>query len=137
MNKIFLLLVIYQFKHFLADYPLQGKYMLKKFLPGTEWILPLMAHSGVHAVFTLAIALCFKPELAITLALWDGIIHFTMDRIKASPDLLGRFKPLTAKDYMESTDAQKRANTLFWWALGLDQMVHHLTHYGLIYFMVR
>ena len=35
---IYLLLVIYQIKHFLCDYPLQGKFMLGKFKGGLEWI---------------------------------------------------------------------------------------------------
>jgi len=30
-----------------------------------------------------------------------------------------------------------RGNTLFWWCLGFDQMIHHLTHYVCIYLMLR
>lgn len=138
MNKIFLLLVIYQFKHFIADYPLQGKYMLKKFLPDWGFFLPLLAHTMVHAVMTLVIALFFvSPGMAISLALFDMVIHFIMDRIKAGPKYLGRFKALTAKEYMESSPEQKKSNVLFWYSLGLDQMVHHLTHYVIIYMLVK
>jgi hypothetical protein len=50
---VWLLLAVYQLKHFVADYPLQTPYMLKKFLPGNDFIKPLSAHAGVHALFTL------------------------------------------------------------------------------------
>lgn len=50
----------------------------------------------------------------VALSLADFIIHFTVDRIKASPNLGGRFNP---------------TQPYFWWALGADQMAHHLTNY--------
>ena len=135
---LWILLVTYQIKHFLADYPLQGKFMLGKFAKFPDFILPLLAHAGVHAAFTFAIAICLKPaKVAIVLALLDAAIHFTVDRIKASPDLLGRFKPLTKETYIAAVQANDQAaikgNTFFWWALGWDQMMHHLTHYLIIW----
>lgn len=133
---IFFLLVIFQIKHFLCDYPLQGEYMLGKFKGGKDWILPLFAHSYVHAVMTGLIALCVKPSIALQVALFDLVVHFTMDRIKASPELLGRYKPLTAKDYPTATMTQKLHNKYFWWALGIDQSAHHITHYIIIYNLV-
>lgn len=136
MIKIFLLLVIYQIKHFIADYPLQGKYMLGKFKPGWDFLGPLLAHVAVHGVMTFAISLAFKPHLAFKLAILDITIHFIMDRIKASPKYLGRFKPLTKETFPTATDQEKKSNTYFWWSLGLDQMVHHLTHYLLIYLLL-
>lgn len=135
---IFLLLVIYQLKHFLADFPLQGKYMLGKFKAGYSWILPLIAHVFVHGLFTFIITLFIKPKLALYLTLFDMIIHFTMDRIKASPDLLGRFQPFTKKEYKQGvTQQQIKSNILFWWSLGLDQMIHHLTHYIIIWELIK
>jgi len=157
---IWLLLVIYQIKHFVCDYPLQGKYMLGKFKPGWAWVLPLTAHAGVHGVATFLIALCFKPKSALWVAFFDMIIHFTMDRIKASPNLLGRYKALDANCYpgvaafasgnflgaqlTPEEQAEKKAwgiqrlkeNVYFWWALGLDQGVHHLTHYAIIAYLL-
>lgn len=116
------LVLIYQLKHFIADYLLQGKYMLKKFAPGWEFVLPLAAHCAVHAVFTFAITAVFVPWLlAASLAAFDFVVHFIMDRIKASPRMLGRF----TKD-----------DPRFWWALGFDQMIHHITHYIIIYIVV-
>lgn len=118
IEMIFVLLILFQVKHYVADYPLQNVYMLGKFKE-TGWVLPLATHCSVHAVFTFLICSMFNVAVGvcILLALMDFAIHFTMDRIKASPKMLGRFKP----DQKE-----------FWWALGIDQMVHHLTHYLII-----
>lgn len=157
---IWLLLVLFQIKHFVCDYPLQNQYMLGKFKAGLGWILPLLAHTGVHAVATALIALCVKPEIALQLALFDMVVHFIMDRIKASPKMLGQYKALDANSYpgvanmavgnfmgitlSESDAKDKQAwavkrlkdNVYFWWALGLDQGVHHLTHYVIIWCLV-
>jgi len=120
---IFPLLLAYQAKHFLADYPLQTRYHLGKFKEGWDFFMPLLSHAVVHGLFTLLIALCVVSlPVALSLACFDTVIHFTMDRVKAGPKYLGRFK-----DMMQAP---------FWWCLGLDQMVHHLTHYAIIYQLV-
>ena len=131
---IWLLLVVYQLKHYVADYLLQGKYMLGKFKSYPDFILPLLSHSLVHAVFTFCIAVCFKSvSFALGLAVIDATVHFIVDRIKASPDLAGRWKPLTKDTYPTSTVQEKESNTYFWLALGADQMLHHLTDIFLIW----
>jgi len=118
MSEIFILLIIFQIKHFLADFPMQGKYMLGKFKLGFDWIAPLGAHCLVHALFTALIVFWYLPPKDYWyLPVIDFVIHFIQDRIKASPNILGRWKP---------------DNKYFWWALGQDQMVHHLTHYWII-----
>lgn len=119
---IFYLLIAFQLKHFIADYPLQTRWMLGKFKPGSEWILPLLAHASVHGLFSLGIILIARPSFWY-LAFVDLMAHFIIDRIKASPYLLGRFK-----------DMQQGS---FWYCLGADQMAHHLTHYGIIYFLMK
>lgn len=125
MNKFFLLLILFQVKHFIADYPLQNKYMLGKFKADWEFFTPLLFHSWVHAVLTLGITLSFTGDtvLAVKMYFLDMVIHFLMDRIKAGPKYLGRFKDMYDRK--------------FWWSLGLDQMVHHLTHYLIIYFIIK
>jgi Protein of unknown function (DUF3307) len=155
-NQIVLTLcVVFQFKHFIADYPLQNAYMLGKF-KRKGWVLPLLAHSSVHCLFTFAITygITLNAVLALWLSLFDGLCHTIMDRIKAHPDLLGRFKALSSGEYvylkeLEAMDEklgnpkdrliehQFRNNKLFWWALGFDQLVHHLTDVAIIYFIVR
>lgn len=152
LQFIFTLLIIYQLKHLLADFPLQGTFMLGKFKPGWDFLLPLLAHVGVHGGMTLAICLYFAPHLW-WLALVDAGIHFTMDRLKAGPKYLGRFKPLTGAEYVEVVETMEKyspsaftvyrpakrklwGNVLFWNAIGFDALVHHCTHYFIIYMIV-
>jgi hypothetical protein len=155
---LLLLLVLFQLKHFLADYPLQTAYMLGKFGP-QGWVKPLALHAFVHAMFTdvliggyLVLTRPERPLLwalgtACALGTLDFAVHFTMDRIKASPQLLGRYKALSGKEWMRAkkvvespgsdiarlfAEGDLRGNTRFWWSLGLDQMVHHLTDIAVI-----
>ncbi len=135
-TTIITLLILFQLKHLLADYPLQTKYMLGKF-KDKGWELPLLAHVAVHAAFTFVIALHYVDvKKSLCFAMIDGFIHFVMDRVKASPKMLGRFKSLTAETAPTATKEQWRSNNLFWWSIGFDQMVHHLTHYAIIWFLV-
>jgi len=120
MTTLILMLFAFQIKHLIADYPLQNTYMLGKFKE-SGWVAPLSAHCAVHSLITFFICFYFGFYVAILAALFDFVIHFAMDRIKASPKLLGRYK---------------QDNPKFWWALGFDQMVHHLTHYLIIFAVV-
>jgi hypothetical protein len=145
VNNIWGLLVIYQLKHLCADYFFQGRYMLGKFRDH-GWVLPLLAHVAVHGAMTFGIAvLAGKWQLALPLMLFDSTVHFIMDRIKAGKKYLGRFKALSANEYIQNTvlargnpDAQVwakkeiKSNIFFWFSLGFDQMIHHLTHYTCI-----
>lgn len=117
LELIFGLLFLFQVKHFLADFPFQTKYMLGKF-KDKGWFAPLAAHGGVHAALTFAIATPFVGFIVgLFLATLDFVLHVTMDRLKASPSMWGRYKP---------------DQTQFWNALGFDQMIHHFTHYLII-----
>ncbi len=122
LEVCFLLFFIFQIKHFIADYPLQVSYMIfRKTSDNWDFFLPLLAHASVHASFTLVICLVFAPQFW-WLSFLDLAVHFTMDRIKSSPRYLGRFNDLN-KPY-------------YWWCLGLDQMVHHMTHYVIVWYIV-
>ena len=80
--------------------------------------MPLAAHAGVHGLGTLLIALIFSTlYLTIALSIADFVLHFIVDRLKASPSIGGRF----------SID-----NKYFWWCLGADQMAHHIFNYAFI-----
>ena len=164
--EILVLLAVFHVKHLLADFIFQTRYHLGKFSPkASVWVPALAAHALVHATLTFCIALPWGAPQALALALFDASIHFTMDRIKAGPKLLGRFKALSGPEYQNVAarlqsvevliaDAQGdqlnrllevrrecwqrlNGNTYFWWALGLDQMVHGLTDLLVAYLLVR
>ncbi|MCJ8275433.1 MAG: DUF3307 domain-containing protein [Bdellovibrionales bacterium] len=121
LELIFILLIIYQVKHYIADFPLQREYMLRKTNPRWDFALPLAMHCAVHGVGTLIICMVYAPSLW-WLALVDFVVHFVADRLKSGPRYLGRFNDLSKPG--------------FWNVLGLDQMIHHLTHIYIIYVIV-
>jgi hypothetical protein len=121
LHTVFLLLVVFQVKHFIADFPLQFPYMLRKLSAGWEFVWPLTLHCTVHAVLTLFICLVVEPHYW-WLAILDFVVHFIMDRIKSGPRYLGRFRDVTSSK--------------FWMAFGFDQMVHHLTHFYIIWVLL-
>ena len=153
ITLIFVLLVVYQAKHFIADY-LTGHYQLSRFNDGFGSFIPLLSHALTHSALTFIIALFLVPaEVAFVLAVGDGLVCFGMDSLKAG-SRLGRYKALSAEEYraaMKALDhknypdlafgvpaAQKklREDKHFWWVKGFDGLVHHLTHYGIIYILV-
>ena len=143
-----MLLLIMQFKHFFADYLLQGQYMMGKFKSGLGFVLPLLTHVSVHGIFTFSISWIVSNNVlfALILAIFDMTVHFIMDRIKASPNLLGRFKALSYNEMMaiqqmpvesEQRELALRNNRMFWIGLGLDQSVHHVTDIIIVYELVN
>lgn len=94
--------------------------MLGKFkLQG--WIKPLAAHASVHALFTGAIVAFVNPMMVVPMMVLDFVVHFGVDRLKAHPNIGGRYKPDQPQ---------------FWWCLGADQSAHHLTHYLIIFLIL-
>lgn len=119
---VFLLIVVFQVKHFLGDYAFQTNWMVAgKTRSDTGFVFPLMVHVLCHALLTLIIVSSVNGALWY-LALFDFAVHFLMDRIKSGPRYLGRFND--------------PAKSSFWICLGLDQMVHHLTHYAIVYWLL-
>ena len=138
LATIFALLVIYQVKHFLADFALQTPYMFQKGNEGWSFIRPLMAHCGVHASFTCIIAYVVTGDfsLALLLAGFDFSMHFVMDRLKSRKKYLGRFKVLGSGELTNANREAKCSDRYFWLSLGLDQAVHHVNNYAIIAYIV-
>src|ERR1041385_380659 len=99
LTILFALLIVFQLKHLLADYPLQGwpwaHWMLGKFADDPRvWVPALLGHAAVHGVSTAAICFLFGRRELCWLGGVDMGVHFVMDRIKASRRMLGRWKPV-------------------------------------------
>lgn len=159
---IFALLFIFQLKHLFADYPLQGKYMLGKFkdngwvfpllahvtvhgyftlaiclftAPHLSWLalFDMVAH------FIMDRLKAGKRYLGRFKALsgkeYMELMCHLIDYQKASENDKKKYDihdPAEMKKFMAEIRPALKSNTYFWWALGLDQMVHHLTHYAII-----
>lgn len=113
-NTFFWLLLAFQAKHFLCDFPLQKHKSNKGSLVFCKWYPDLAEHCLVHMLGTFLVCLPAAGwRFSLTLATLDFLLHFATDRVKAHPRLGGRWTP---------------ADKLFWVALGADQMVHHVVN---------
>ena len=112
---IAILLVLFTFKHYVADFLLQTDGMARGKEARSNWAIPLAQHLLVHAVMTLVITLAFAPRL-FWLALVDFIIHGCIDRFKS---LYARAEKLGPEQ------------SQYWWLLGFDQFLHQMTNIAL------
>jgi len=123
-----ILMMMFIIKHFLCDFPLQTPYMLGKSKSGMDWILPLLAHSSTHALFSLGILILFQKTEFFWLAGIELIAHFIIDRIKATHKLKeGVWAPHERGKYL----------TQYYVAFGLDQTAHYLTYAAMIFVMIQ
>ena len=116
MEILFLLLAL-QFKHLLGDFIFQTKSMVTN--KGSYGHVGGLIHSGLHAflsfiVFSVAFGVSLKILL---LCILEFVIHYHLD--------WGKNK-ITSKANWTPEDNQ------FWWAIGIDQFLHHLTYIALI-----
>ena len=96
-------------KHFVADFPLQNKFMLRK-TNVNGWQIPLLTHAGVHGVLT---ALVLFPVLgweAILFGIGDFGFHLIIDFWKSR---FARYHPF---------------EKMYWVAFGVDQLLHQVTY---------
>jgi hypothetical protein len=104
-------------KHFVADFLLQTGWMAFGKERDKQWTAPLAVHAGIHGVATLLICLAIAPQLA-WLGAVDFAVHSIFDRVKA---LVTRAAGATPEQ------------TTFWWFLGFDQTLHHLTDLAFVF----
>jgi Protein of unknown function (DUF3307) len=106
-------------KHVVADFFLQNSWMAQGKDQKTGWALPLLVHCLIHLVLTTALLLIFAPRFWFV-GLIDFAIHITIDR---------------AKGLCVSSFGVTMEHQWFWWLIGIDQALHHLTGFGLSIFM--
>lgn len=78
----------------------------------SEGTKALAVHAAVHAAFTFMLVVVFAPQLW-WLGIIDFFVHAAIDRTKAAQTLKHGW---TYKNHQ------------YWWAFGLDQEAHNLTH---------
>lgn len=106
-------------KHFICDFPLQmfpwlyqnkGRY----FHPGG------IVHAGLHGVGTFIVLSFFlNSSDSLFYALIDTLLHYHIDWTKMNLTRHYQLKPDNSE--------------WFWFFLGLDQLLHHLTYFMIIY----
>lgn len=116
-QTIFGVLVLLMFKHWLADFLLQTPNMLQgKGTYGNPYgILHSFTHGALTALVFMAVGIGTVPT-AISLGVYDMLIHYHIDWAKMQ--------------------IQTEPNSPKYWALfGLDQMLHHMTYVGIVFWV--
>ncbi len=109
--------ILFRLKHVAADYFLQPTWMARGKEQVAGWAPALFTHAAIHACGTTAIALLFAPSLW-----WLGAIDFMLHAmIDKGKSLWGPRQP---------------TEPIFWWAHGVDQEAHNLTHFAFVIVIV-
>lgn len=122
--SLLLLYLVFRLKQLMCDFILQNSWMaLRKGDSSTEGWRALFSHTVIHACGTLIVTLLFAPSL-FWLAGVDFIIHSVIDRVKGY---------LTLRYHWTYSDRN------YWWAFGIDQEAHNITHlvYIILILMAR
>jgi hypothetical protein len=102
-------------KHVVGDFYLQNKWMAAGKDAKTGWALPLLAHCAVHLVLTTGLMLIVAPRFWFIGPI-DFVIHLAIDRTKG---------------FLVATYNVTNQDRWFWWLIGTDQALHHLTGFAL------
>ena len=115
------MLIVLQVKHFFSITSFQTLYMLRN--KGTYFHPGGILHAGLHALGTIAAFFVVTPTLRPR----------RRHRDRRVP------RPLPCR-LVEGADHQAQGYTAvqreFWWAIGADQLIHHLTYIGIAVILV-
>jgi hypothetical protein len=116
MNETLILISLLFTKHFVVDFPLQGRYQWSN--KGTYGHPGGLLHATLHGMGTWLCFAWFSPLAAIYLSLIDAFVHYHIDWAKMNLNARMGWGPNTHEQ--------------FWWLLGLDQFLHAVTYIGLV-----
>jgi hypothetical protein len=108
-------MVLFAIKHVIADFVLQTSWRATGKDAKSGWALPLLVHCAIHGALATAILVVLAPKFWF-LGIADFVVHLIIDRLKG-------FCVATFNVTME--------HQWFWWLIGIDQALHHLTGFGL------
>jgi hypothetical protein len=113
VHSLIAILVVLEIKHFICDYPFQTSHQLHN--KGIYCHPGGILHSGLHAIFTMAAFLVVTPSLGLGIAIVAGefLVHYHVD---------------WSKEQIIRRRGWVASQREFWWAIGIDQLVHHLTY---------
>jgi hypothetical protein len=121
---ILILLILFQFKHFIADYPLQNLKMVQE--KGVYGKRGGIYHSLIHSLLTFAVLGVFNYAvfpidytLAFAIAALEFFVHYHIDWSK-----------------MQMSKRFSTEDKGFWNWIGFDQLLHHLTYIGFAWMII-
>jgi Protein of unknown function (DUF3307) len=116
-----LLFSLFQLKHLICDYFLQLPY---QYLNKGKYGHPGgVLHVGIHWWGSMICMTPYWDTWFVFLLVGELIVHYHTDWAKIYICNKFDWKP-TNSDY-------------YWWMLGIDQFIHHMTYIVMIYFMLK
>jgi hypothetical protein len=112
-------MLILTVKHFVADFLLRNVWMASGKDQKTGGPLPLLVHCAIHGVLTTALVLIIAPRFWFV-GLIDFAIHLCIDG---------------AKGLCVAAFNVVQGHSWFWWLIGIEQALHHLTGFFLSIYM--
>lgn len=109
-------------KHFIFDFVLQGPYQyLNK---GTYGHPGGILHSGLQGVGSFVALAWFFTNwwLLAVVCFVEFLVHYHVDWAKMNLNKYWDLRPNNSE--------------YFWWLLGLDQLLHYLTYFGMIFVLI-
>lgn len=106
-------------KHWVADFLLQTEYQRKT--KGIYGALGGFTHVLTHVLFSAPVFLILSGiglRQALLILAGEAAIHYHLDWTKAN---IVRIRGWTSRD------------SYYWWALGMDQLLHGLTYVGMVW----
>lgn len=117
IHDFLILAFLFQLKHFVCDFLLQGPYMFMN--KGTYGHPGGILHSAVQVLGTVVILALFGVTFwpTLLLSLLEGVIHYHIDWVKMNINTRFGLNPNKSQ---------------FWYLLGADQLLHQATYLILI-----
>lgn len=136
VTQIFLILIAFEVKQFICDYPIHPTFILKRFQ--TDGNRAFILHALAHACLTFLI--CFfmttaELPLIFMLASLDFLIDFMLAIFRSRTQLIAHWRPLDLEEFMLASRRDKVRHRLFWAAYGLSRTIRHLTALGILYIL--
>jgi hypothetical protein len=106
-------------KHTLADFLLQTDRIFRE--KGRYGATGGLQHALIHVLLTAPVFLLFPgggPALAAFLLAAEFVVHYHID---------------WSKEQIVKHEGWSPNDTIFWWALGIDQLLHGLTYVAILW----
>ena len=113
VQTLIAVLFVLQIKHYICDYPLQTAFQLNN--KGTYLHPGGIVHAGLHALFTTTAFILAPPTLLLGIGIVGGefLVHYHIDWVK---------------EQIVRQNGWTTSQNAFWWAIGVDQLLHYMTY---------
>ena len=122
MFEALVLLSLLMLKHIIGDFFLQSDFILEN--RHRYGHLGGVIHVGIHALGTAIVISLISPVILVSLIvilIAEAVVHYHID---------------WAKDNLVNRMGYGVDDKGYWWLLGVDQYLHHLTYVAIVWYLL-